>query len=150
MRLRKLQGKLKVEHSIIDGLRPILEQLLEDNPAILDYLSIALQMAGHNVHRHTHGTSLLDTLRLAAPDDQHALPYDLLIVDLLLPGKLSGLETIQRIQQFIPHQRLPIIVISAISQNELEEVKTNLPDVPLLRKPFKMHTLLQLVQELKA
>ena len=34
MRLRKLQGKLKVEHSIIDGLRPILEQLLDGNPAI--------------------------------------------------------------------------------------------------------------------
>jgi hypothetical protein len=34
MRLRKLQGKLKVEHSIIEGLRPILEQLLGGNPAI--------------------------------------------------------------------------------------------------------------------
>ncbi|HYL73410.1 MAG TPA: DUF2103 domain-containing protein [Bryobacteraceae bacterium] len=34
MRLRTLQGKLKVEHSIIDGLRPILEQMLADNPGI--------------------------------------------------------------------------------------------------------------------
>lgn len=34
MRLRKVQGKLKVEHSIIDGLRPVLERLLEDNPGI--------------------------------------------------------------------------------------------------------------------
>ena len=34
MRLRKLQGKLKVEHSIIGGLRPILEQLLDDNTGI--------------------------------------------------------------------------------------------------------------------
>ena len=31
MRLRKAQGKLKIEHSIIDGLRPVLERLLEWN-----------------------------------------------------------------------------------------------------------------------
>jgi hypothetical protein len=34
MRLRKVQNKLKVEHSIIGGLRDVLERLLEENPAI--------------------------------------------------------------------------------------------------------------------
>lgn len=29
MRLRALDGRLKIEHSIIDGLRPVLERLLE-------------------------------------------------------------------------------------------------------------------------
>ncbi len=28
MKLRAVQGKLKIEHSIIDGLRPVLERLL--------------------------------------------------------------------------------------------------------------------------
>jgi hypothetical protein len=31
MRLRKVQGKLKIEHSIIDGVRDCMEQLLADN-----------------------------------------------------------------------------------------------------------------------
>jgi hypothetical protein len=35
MRLRKVQGKLKVEHSILDGVRSILERLLQDNPAAI-------------------------------------------------------------------------------------------------------------------
>jgi hypothetical protein len=35
MRLRRVQGKLKVEHSILDGLRNVLERLLEDNPAVI-------------------------------------------------------------------------------------------------------------------
>ena len=35
MRLRKVQGKLKVEHSILDGLRKVLERLLDDNPATI-------------------------------------------------------------------------------------------------------------------
>lgn len=34
MKLRKLQGKLKVEHSIIDGVREALEQLLATNSEI--------------------------------------------------------------------------------------------------------------------
>ena len=34
MRLRKAQGKLKIEHSIIDGVRELLERLLAANPEI--------------------------------------------------------------------------------------------------------------------
>ncbi|MGA2325025.1 MAG: DUF2103 domain-containing protein [Bryobacteraceae bacterium] len=34
MRLRTAQGKLKVEHSIIDGLREVLERLLAQNSGI--------------------------------------------------------------------------------------------------------------------
>ena len=34
MRLRKAQGKLKIEHSIIDGVRDLLEDLLASNPEI--------------------------------------------------------------------------------------------------------------------
>ena len=34
MRLRKAQGKLKIEHSIIDGVRDLLERLLAGNPDI--------------------------------------------------------------------------------------------------------------------
>jgi hypothetical protein len=34
MRLREAQGKLKVEHSIIDGVRELLERLLAQNPEI--------------------------------------------------------------------------------------------------------------------
>src|SRR5579862_5902722 len=34
MRLRKVQNRLKVEHSIIGELRGVLEQLLGENPAI--------------------------------------------------------------------------------------------------------------------
>jgi len=34
MRLRKAHGKLKIEHSIIDGVRELLEELLNANPKI--------------------------------------------------------------------------------------------------------------------
>jgi hypothetical protein len=34
MRLRKVDDRLKVEHSIVDGLRPVLQHLLTQNPGI--------------------------------------------------------------------------------------------------------------------
>jgi hypothetical protein len=34
MKLRAAQGKLKIEHSIIDGLRPVLERFLKLNPEV--------------------------------------------------------------------------------------------------------------------
>ncbi len=34
MKLRAEQGRLKIEHSIIDGLRPVLERLLRTNESI--------------------------------------------------------------------------------------------------------------------
>jgi hypothetical protein len=34
MRLRKSQGKLKVEHSIIDGVRELLERVLTAHPEV--------------------------------------------------------------------------------------------------------------------
>lgn len=34
MKLRAANNRLKVEHSIIDGLRPVLERLLDQNPEI--------------------------------------------------------------------------------------------------------------------
>jgi hypothetical protein len=34
MRLRTAKDRLKIEHSIIDGLRPVLEELLAANPDI--------------------------------------------------------------------------------------------------------------------
>ncbi len=34
MRLRTEQNRLKIEHSIIDGLRPVLERVLRDCPEI--------------------------------------------------------------------------------------------------------------------
>ena len=122
--------------------------LLEDNPPILDYLSTALEMHGHTVYKFTDSAPLLETLPPAI-HARVALPYDVAIIDLLLPGPLSGIETIQKIWQDLAPYRLPMIVISACSQKELEEARAMLPQVPMLRKPFKMRELTQLIDQLQ-
>jgi CheY-like chemotaxis protein len=122
--------------------------LLEDNPPILDYLSTALEMLGHTVHKFTIGTPLLETLFIGE-SVRMPLPYDLALIDLLLPGSVSGLETALKIRQAIPPQQLHMIVVSACSQKELEEAQEKLPLVPILRKPFKMHELMQFIDQMQ-
>ena len=122
--------------------------LLEDNPAIVDYLSIALEMAGHKVSAFTYGSSLLETI-FTGPGMQYSLPYDLVIVDILLPGSMSGLQAIASLEEAIGRGGLPMIIISAAAKEELEQVAARVPHIPLLRKPFKMSSLLQLIEKMK-
>jgi len=119
--------------------------LLEDNINIHEYLTTVLEMAGHTVSAHMDGMSLLDTL--FSEESKHtSLPYDLLIIDLSLPGTLSGLSVISYIRQTITPENLPIIVLSAASPSQLEEIQTRFPNVQVLQKPCEIKTLLRLIE----
>jgi len=119
--------------------------LLEDNINIHEYLTTVLEMAGYTVSAHMDGMSLLDTL--FSEESKHTpLPYDLLVIDLSLPGTLSGLSVISYIRQTITSETLPIIVLSAASPNQLEEIQTRFPNVQVLQKPCEIKTLLRLIE----
>ena len=119
--------------------------ILEDQPAILELLTTALELAGHHAYPYRIGTLLVETLFTS--QSKHApLPYDLLIIDLYLPGTLSGLEVINSIHQHIPSGTLPIILTSATSQSELTDLQAYLPTVTVLRKPFHLKDLLALIE----
>jgi DNA-binding response OmpR family regulator len=122
--------------------------LLEDNPAIQDYLRQALEMSGHSVSIHTFGISLLDALFTGKPGAV-SYPYDLLIVDLNLPGDLSGQDVILHIRKAVPPKMLPILIISGVEQSRLEQVHTLFPDIPFIQKPFRLQTLLQMLETIE-
>ena len=122
--------------------------LLEDNPAILEIMQTTLEMAGHTVSTYTDGQSLLDAL-FDTHDITHSLPvslpYDLLIVDLNLPDKLSGLDVIATIYGLLGPDVLPIIVVSAAGAEQLDQLHERFPLLPVIRKPFALQTLLQTI-----
>jgi DNA-binding response OmpR family regulator len=119
--------------------------ILEDQPDILELLTTGLELAGHHAYPYRTGTSLVDTL--LTPQSMHApLPYDLLIIDLYLPGTPSGMEVINAIHQHIPPGTLPIILTSATSQSELSDLQAHLPTVTVLRQPFHLKDLLALIE----
>jgi len=115
--------------------------LLEDNMTIVTLLTTMLEMAGHHVFSFTEGRSLLETFLATS------VSYDLLIIDLGLPGDLSGFDVIEVIQHTKPPEILPIIVVSGAGQQELARVQRTHPEIAIMRKPFSMRSLLFLIEQ---
>jgi DNA-binding response OmpR family regulator len=122
--------------------------ILDDSVAILDYLESTLSMDGHLIFRHTSGTSLLDAVFAPSSSSESRARYDLLILDLLLPGNLSGVDVFLRIRRTFDAVDLPIIVITAVDESTLEQFRHILPDdVPIIRKPFSPRMLRRTVSQ---
>ncbi len=122
--------------------------VLDDNIPILECVTTMLELVGHTVSTHSASRSLLDVLFpsgiVATP-----LPYDLVILDLFLPGDLSGAEVYRTIRRSMLGEHLPILFLTAASNHDIQALKATLPeDVPLLRKPFHQRELLSKVSEL--
>ena len=127
--------------------------LLEDNPAILELMQTALELGGHTISTYTRGQSLLNTLfekYTTLSSSPASLPYDLLIIDLNLPGELSGLEVIASVYRLLAPNIPPIIVVSAASIEQLDQLRASFPVLPVIRKPFALRTLLQTISSLQS
>ncbi len=124
--------------------------ILDDNPVILDFLQATLTLDGHTVSSYTIGKTLLDALfspSSAAHTD--TLPFDLVILDLLLPGAHSGADVFLAIRKAFLAEELPILVITAVGDPTLEQFRRILPDdVPLLRKPFRPQVLRATIEKI--
>lgn len=129
--------------------------VLDDNLAILEYLETTLTLDAHRVSKYTVGTALLDAFfpKSSSPSpgfgEEYQIPFDLLILDLLLQGTLSGAEVFLTLRKTFSADELPIIVITAVDNATLEQFRQILPDdVPLLRKPFRPQELRTLISKL--
>lgn len=119
--------------------------ILEDNPSNLEYIQTLLQFEGHQVFAHRDATSFLASVWANYRQDV-VLAYDLAIIDLMLPGRLSGLDVLHSLRAAdSPLACFPLIVVSGASQHILDEVQTHFPSVPVLSKPFRMQELISLL-----
>jgi DNA-binding response OmpR family regulator len=110
--------------------------LVEDEPAIAEAVSYALQDAGFEVDAVGDGGEALETSRRGA--------YDLMILDLLLPG-VPGLEVCRTVRA---ESDLPILMLTA-RETELDRVlglETGADDY--VTKPFSMAELTSRVRAL--
>jgi DNA-binding response OmpR family regulator len=125
--------------------------VLDDNPAIRSFLATSLKLDGHRVSLHATGSSMLEALAPAMSSQFIALPYDLVVLDILLPGSMTGVDVFLEIRKHFQPWQLSVIVITAVSGATLEQFRHILPDdIPLLRKPFSPRTLRQLITQMMA
>lgn len=111
--------------------------VIEDDPDIGDMLEINLRDEGFAVEIATDGAAGLGRLK--------AQPYDLVVLDLMLPG-MDGLEICREIRR-MPHYQ-PIVIISAKSTETQRVLGLELGADDYLTKPFSVPELIARIRAL--
>ena len=78
--------------------------LVEDNERVTQFVVKGLQEAGHTADHADNGR---DGMFLAASE-----PYDVIIMDRMLPGDIDGLAIIEALRK--SGKRTPILILSAL------------------------------------
>src|ERR1700721_1445930 len=112
--------------------------LVEDNERVSQFVIKGLQEAGHTMDHAANGR---DGMFLAASE-----PYDVIIMDRMLPGDIDGLAIIEVLRQ--AGKRTPILILSALSEvdDRIRGLRSGGDDY--LTKPFAFGELLARVDAL--
>lgn len=113
------------------GVRPRV-LVVDDESSIRDLLSKTLGLADYEVDTSPDGRAALERLRLAS--------YDLLIVDLKMPG-IDGLTVIREARRM--KVDLPVIIITGFSSESTAIEALNLGVSGYLTKPFRVPEVLK-------
>ncbi|MFC1549513.1 ATP-binding protein [Nitrospirota bacterium] len=124
--------------SNLSGLRILI---MDDEQAFLDSTGAALNMSGHNVSFASNGIEAIERYRYAMDSDR---PFDLVIMDLVIPGGLGGAEAINRLLEIDPAIRT--IVSSGYSNDPVMANFRSYGFKGILPKPFTME---QMQRELR-
>jgi DNA-binding response OmpR family regulator len=130
---------------VVEGEQDVKIAVLDDNLIIGEMLQQGLELVGHTVVVYSSPSKFFTDIH-AEEAKAPLAPFDSIIVDLLLPEEISGAEVIHQVRTIFP--ALPAILISAGSSWEIEAARRALPTVRVLRKPFKITTLLAMIKEL--
>lgn len=120
--------------------------VVDDDPDILDALTMILESQGHQVTTARSGTEALDNLRAEKPD--------LMILDLLMP-KMDGFAVCKELQdaRWSKYRSMPILILTSVREEasrrryELETgLELNVDDY--VEKPIAPDILLERVKRL--
>ncbi|MBI5318279.1 PAS domain-containing sensor histidine kinase [Bradyrhizobium sp.] len=108
--------------------------LVEDNPDVASVSSSLLEQLGYAVRRVADAEAALRAIELDG--------IDLVFSDIVMPGKMDGLELAHRLRQIRP--ALPILLATGYS-----DAAVNVRgEFPILRKPYEIHELSQAIAKL--
>ncbi len=112
--------------------------VVEDNAPTCDMLSETLERFGHIPLIFNDGWTFLEALtgnyRTTEPD-----PFDIVLLDILLPGSISGIEVLNYLTLTRP--KLPLVIVSALSSSDLTNIHEQFPKVKIVQKPFHLDNL---------
>lgn len=113
--------------------------IAEDNPILLQGLDRALSASGYEVATAASGEAVLEMLE--QPD---ASP-DLLLLDVMMPG-ISGFDVLRTVQAHPTGRKIPVLMITAATDDALRVTARREGAADLLIKPFRLGELLERIE----
>ncbi len=115
--------------------------VMDDDELVRDVVAAMLQRLGYNVETAPDGAVVIDQY---ARSREAGNPFDLVIMDLTVPGGLGGVETARKLREMDPQAR--VIVSSGYST---DPVMSNYRDYGfnnVIQKPYTLQTLGKVLQ----
>lgn len=113
--------------------------MVEDDPEVLDLLTLILRGAGHSVTTAGDGRTALRRLQ--------SLKLDLVVLDLLLPG-MDGFAVCETMHGFTDSLRPPVLMLTGLSSQFARLAGFEVGASDYLTKPFTPEELLERVRSL--
>ena len=113
--------------------------IIEDEPELQEILTYNLEAQGYQVHVCDHGTRGLEAVQKLMPD--------IILLDVMLPG-MDGLEVCRHIRSNKSTKRIPIVMLTAKSEEVDQLVGFQMGADDYVTKPFKMRILIERVKSL--
>jgi CheY-like chemotaxis protein len=112
--------------------------IVDDERITVEMLSTALDLQGHQPLTAYNGEQALGKIS----ED----PPDLILLDWMMPG-LDGYQTLKRLRKMPQGARIPVIVVTASEEKDLEQRVRAAGGDGLLRKPINMDMVKAVITE---
>jgi DNA-binding NtrC family response regulator len=112
--------------------------LVDDEPSIRSSITEILELTGFSVIQAENGLRALEIY------EEQGTSIDLVLLDMTMPA-LSGLETLSKLRE--QNSGLSVILFSGYDDSQVESQPIDMSRISFLKKPFKVDTLLQCIQE---
>ncbi len=113
--------------------------VIEDEPNIIEAISFILSRDGWRVDTHSNGHDAVATV--------HAKSPDLVILDVMLPGK-SGYDILRELRADAATEALPVLMLTARGQTKDREMAEKMGASQFMTKPFSNADVLACVRSL--
>ncbi len=114
----------------------------EDQDAIRHMIGTLVTAAGHHVVGARTGAEAVELV--------HKEQFDILLLDLMLPGALDGFDVLARLRTDETVKNMPIFVISAMDEESARPRAAEAGATAYYTKPFRPLELLQDIEKLAA
>ena len=132
-----------VEEKLVSGKEKIL--VMDDDDIIRDVAGKMLTKLGYEVDFARDGS---EAIELYKKSKNSGRPFDVVIIDLTIPGGMGGRETMQKLLEIDPHVKA--IVSSGYSDDAVMSNYTNYNFKGVIAKPYRIEELSKTVRSVLA